>query len=115
MMFFATAVVTLLVASVLASSAMNVARNEQWTQTLLERVGATGLRPILVTASMAGAIGLIAGLWWPTVGLLAGAGTVLYMGGALGAHLRVGDRNLAPPLVILALTVIASALRAATA
>lgn len=44
----------------------------------------------------AGALGLLAGTAVPLLGTLAAAGLVLYFTGALGAHLRVGDRHLGP-------------------
>jgi DoxX-like family len=43
----------------------------------------------------AGSAGLLAGFAVPVLGLLAAAGLVVYFLGALGAHLRVGDRQLA--------------------
>ena len=44
----------------------------------------------------AGALGLLAGVVVPLLGILAAAGLVLYFLGALGAHLRVHDRHLGP-------------------
>ncbi|MFY7066679.1 DoxX family protein [Nocardiopsis changdeensis] len=50
--------------------------------------------PVLGTLLGAGALGLLAGLAVPAVGLAAAAGLVLYFVGALVAHLRVGDLRL---------------------
>lgn len=50
--------------------------------------------PRLGSVLAAGALGLLAGLAVPLVGLLASVGLVLYFIGALVAHLRVGSRNL---------------------
>ncbi|NGO73371.1 DoxX family protein [Streptomyces sp. SB3404] len=44
----------------------------------------------------AGSAGLLAGLAAPLLGTLAAGGLVLYFLGALGAHLRVGDRHFGP-------------------
>lgn len=44
----------------------------------------------------AGSLGLLAGLAIPPLGALAAAGLVLYFLGALIAHLRVHDHQLAP-------------------
>ncbi|WP_427896190.1 DoxX family protein [Kribbella sp. GL6] len=44
----------------------------------------------------AGAAGLLVGLAVPVLGSVAAGGLVLYFLGALTAHLRVGDRSLAP-------------------
>ena len=51
--------------------------------------------PVLGSLLALGAAGLVAGFAVPLVGVLAAAGLVLYFGGALVAHLRVGSRNLA--------------------
>jgi hypothetical protein len=44
----------------------------------------------------AGALGLLAGLAVPTLGVLAASALVLYFLGALAAHLRVRDHSLGP-------------------
>jgi hypothetical protein len=38
-----------------------------------------------------GALGLLAGFWWPNLAALAGAGLAVIMTGAAWTHLRVGD------------------------
>ncbi|MEU6207936.1 DoxX family protein [Micromonospora musae] len=50
----------------------------------------------------AGSVGLLSGFAVPLLGALAAAGLVLYFVGALGAHLRVGSRQLVGPAVFLA-------------
>lgn len=47
--------------------------------------------PALATLEFAGAAGLVAGIWWPWIGIAAGIGVVLYFVGAVVSHLRVGD------------------------
>jgi hypothetical protein len=47
--------------------------------------------PVLAALEFAGALGLVAGVWWPVVGVAAGIGLVLYFVGAAVSHLRVGD------------------------
>jgi hypothetical protein len=51
--------------------------------------------------------------WWP-IGIAAAVGVVLYFAGAVGAHLRVKDRNFAPALVLFAVAVAALVLRSLT-
>jgi hypothetical protein len=59
--------------------------------------------PFLAACEIAGAAGLVAGLWYPPLGIAAGIGLVLYFVGAIGAHLRKGDFKGAPrPGVLLA-------------
>lgn len=55
--------------------------------------------PRLGSALAAGTLGLLAGLLVPLLGALAASGLVLYFVGALIAHLRVGSRNLAGPVI----------------
>ncbi|GAB2809687.1 DoxX family protein [Streptomyces daliensis] len=62
----------------------------------------------------AGAVGLLAGLVVPVLGTLAAVGLVLYFAGALGAHLRVGDRQLGGWGVCAALALAALTLNLAT-
>ena len=47
--------------------------------------------PLLAACEFAGAVGLVAGIWWPPIGIAAGIGLVLYFVGAIVSHLRVGD------------------------
>lgn len=114
-MFVATVVVSVLVSAVLGLSAANMVRRDAATVQLLERVGAVRLLPLLATVAAAGALGLLVGLGLEVLGILAGVGVVLFMVGALIAHLRAGDPNVAPPLVIGGLAVLATILRALTA
>ena len=71
--------------------------------------------PLLAAAELAGAAGLIIGLWVPAIGIAAGIALILYFVGAIIAHLRANDRDLARPGVILVLATAATALRAVTA
>lgn len=48
---------------------------------------------------LAGAIGVLAGLWWPVLGLMSAVGLVGYFMVAVVFHVRAGDyRTLATPL-----------------
>ncbi|MEV0848916.1 DoxX family protein [Streptomyces sp. NPDC049954] len=74
-----------------------------------------GMLPFLGVAQIAGAGGLIIGLWRSPLGIAAAVGLTLYFTGAVAAHLRAGDYKGAPPaavLTIVALVLITS--RAAT-
>jgi len=66
---------------------------------------------LLAGAEIAGAAGLIAGLWlWP-LGVAAAAGVALYFVGAVSAHLRKYDLKIAPAFVLLLWGVAALVLR----
>lgn len=50
----------------------------------------------LATLEMLGAAGLVVGLFWPPLMLLTCICLVLYFGGAVSAHIKAGDKNVAP-------------------
>ncbi|MGP4043915.1 DoxX family protein [Streptomyces sp. 2A115] len=58
----------------------------------------------------AGAVGLLIGFVVPLIGTAAAACLVLYFLGAIGAHLRVGDRRLGSAAAFLSLSVAVLAL-----
>ena len=61
---------------------------------------------------MAGAAGLLAGLWVPAIGIAAAVGLALLMAGAIGAHVRASDaRNIGPAALLLVLAVAAASLQ----
>lgn len=47
--------------------------------------------PFLAACEFAGALGLVLGIFWPLLGVLAGVGLALYFLGAIFAHFRAGD------------------------
>jgi uncharacterized membrane protein YphA (DoxX/SURF4 family) len=47
--------------------------------------------PLLAACEFAGALGLLAGIEWPPLGIAGGVGLVIYFVGAVVSHLRVGD------------------------
>jgi len=70
--------------------------------------------PLLAACEFAGAVGLVAGIWWPPIGIAAAIGLVLYFVGAIVSHLRVGDvKGIGSAAFMLVLAAIALALRAA--
>lgn len=101
-MFIATVVVSVLLAAVLVVSARGKLVRDSAQVATLARVGVSDrLLPLLATAEIAGALGLLAGLvWWP-LGVAAAIGVVLYFVGAIGSHLRAGDRQIVPPLALM--------------
>lgn len=57
----------------------------------------------------AAAVGLLVGFAVPAIGTAAAIGLVAYFAGAVGAHLRVGDRQLGNAAMFLAVAVAALA------
>jgi hypothetical protein len=70
--------------------------------------------PQLAAVEIAGAIGLLAGLFVPAIGVAAAIGVILYYIGAVSFHVRAHDTALAPPVVIGLLGVAALVLRLAS-
>jgi DoxX-like family len=75
-----------------------------------------GLFPILALLEVAGAVGLLAGIGLKPVGVAAGTALVAYFVGAITAHLRKRDvvpGHIGPPVMMLAISTAALALRLA--
>ena len=71
--------------------------------------------PHLAACEIAGAVGLIVGIWSPRLGVAAGIGLVIYFIGAIVSHLRVGDfKGIGSAAFMLGLSVACLALRIAT-
>ncbi|MEU8624946.1 DoxX family protein [Streptomyces sp. NPDC048669] len=59
--------------------------------------------PALAACEIAGAVGLVIGIWWAPLGIAAAVGLVLYFVGAVGAHLRKSDFKGTPNAAVLLL------------
>ena len=69
----------------------------------------------LATILLAGAAGLILGLFWAPIGVAAGVGVIGYFLVAIASHIRADDvRNLPTPLAIAVIATAALTLRIAT-
>ena len=116
-MFIALVVVTVLLAAIcLNSAAMKLRQKEQVLAVIHGTVGVPERHlPTLAGLEIAGALGILVGLWLEPLGIAAAAGLVAYFLGAVGGHLRVGDtKNLAMPMPPLVLAVGVLALRLLT-
>jgi hypothetical protein len=111
-MFIATAIVSSLLACALVLSAQAKLAHKAAVMTVMASVGVPAQRVwLLACAEMAGAAGLIAGLFiWP-LGVAAAVGVVLYFVGAVSAHLRKYNLKIAPASVLLLWGVAALVLR----
>ena len=114
-MSIARIVVTLLGAALVAFSAVSVMVRAQWvTQPLTEYGVPRSWWPWLGTAKSAGALGLVAGLFIPGLGVAAGICLVLYFIGAEATVLRARSYAHIPyPLIYLAASASVLALRIA--
>jgi len=107
----AYAVITILIAAMLVFSGLGKLRRDPHILRIIHEVVGVPTRhfPLLASCEFAGAVGLVLGIWWPLLGVLAGSGLVLYFVGAIVFHLRVGDVKGIGPAAFL-LTVAAGAL-----
>jgi len=114
-MFVATVIVSVLLALVaLGSAGAKLAKHPK----VIESVTAVGVPtnrvPILAMLEIAGAVGVILGLWVAPLGIAAGIGLVLYFIGATAAHVRLHDNEYQPPAVLALLAAVAVVLRIVT-
>jgi DoxX-like family len=90
-------VVSVLLAVALAGcAAADFARSEQILVAMAQAGVPESWLPMLGTLKAAGALGVLAGLFAPAVGVAAAAGVIAYFGGAVVAHLRARDHGFAP-------------------
>jgi hypothetical protein len=95
---------------------MKLRRNEQVLATIHGTVGVPERHlPTLAGLEIAGAVGILIGLWLEPLGIAAATGLVAYFLGAVIGHLRVRDsKGAAAPLAPLVLAVAVLALRLLT-
>jgi hypothetical protein len=113
-MFAAAAVVSSLLAAVLAFSAIRKLSHRPEVVATYTRVGVPEDKlDYLAFILLAGAAGLVVGLLWGPLGVAAAAGLVVYFLLAIGAHVRAGDAvHLPTPVVIELMALAALVLRA---
>jgi len=114
----ALTIVTVLLSAMLVMSASGKLRQQEQVVTIIGGTVGVPLRffPVLATLELAGAAGILAGLWLAPLGIAAAMGLVGYFIGALIGHLRVGDtENLVMPLPLLMLSGAVLALQLVTA
>jgi hypothetical protein len=105
---------TLIVAAIVACSGiMMIRRNPHIVRKLNDDVGIPlSYFPVLAACELAGALGLILGIFWPLLGVLAGVGLALYFVGAILSHIRVHDfKGIGPAFFMLVIVTVALAMR----
>lgn len=112
-MSVAATVLAIVLAVVLVGSAIGKLRRAAPVVENLTRAGVPdGMYPFLAAVEVAGAVGLVAGIWWAPIGVAAAIGVVLYFVGAVGYHLRQRDYQITPPVSLLLIAVAAAVTRA---
>ncbi|MEV4108733.1 DoxX family protein [Nonomuraea sp. NPDC049695] len=108
-MFIAYAVIAILLAiGLIASGYGKLSRNERIVTGLTGIGVPLGLFPFLAACEIAGAAGLLIGLWYAPLGIAAAVGVVLYFVGALGTHLVKGDFKGMPNALIMFVPAVAA-------
>jgi len=96
--------VTILFAAMVAFSAIAKIRRDPKAVHVIQEVVGVPLQffPLLAACELAGALGLVLGIWSGWVGVAAGIGLVIYFVGAVVSHLRVGDvKGMGPAVFML--------------
>ncbi|MEV0296923.1 DoxX family protein [Nocardia sp. NPDC050710] len=116
-MFVATVIVSVLLAAMLTMSAtVKITRRQPMVQVYADLGVPDSWLNRLAALLLAGAAGILIGLWWAPLGIAAAVGLILYFLGGIGFHVKAGDwKNLPAPTVFLGLAVAALVLRVVTA
>jgi uncharacterized membrane protein YphA (DoxX/SURF4 family) len=107
-------VVTIVTASMAAFSGLGKLRRDPKIVHVIHEVVGVPMKYFLYLAAceIAGALGLVVGIWWPLLGIAAGIGLVVYFVAAIVSHVRVGDvKGIGPAAFMLMISVAALALR----
>ena len=107
-------VVAIVLASMVLFSGIGKLRNDPHIVKVIHETVGVPMKyfPLLAACEIAGAFGLVLGIWWPILGIAAAIGLVIYFLGAVVSHLRVGDvRGIGPAAMLLTMSAAALILR----
>jgi uncharacterized membrane protein YphA (DoxX/SURF4 family) len=113
-MAIAYLVVAIMLAAMALFSGIGKLRNDPHIVKVIHETVGVPMKyfPLLAACEMAGAAGLVLGIWWPPAGVAAGACLFGYFLGAVVSHLRVGDvKGIGPAAFLLMLSAGAVCLR----
>lgn len=115
-MFLATVIVSILLAALLAFAAIRkLSHRQEVVQTYIRAGVPEDKLDYLAMILLAGAAGVILGLFWAPIGVAAGVGVICYFLVAIASHIRAGDAGHLPtPLAIAVIAAAALTLRIAT-
>ena len=109
--------VTILLAAIVLFSAIGKLRNDPHIVEVIHETVGVPMKyfPALAACELAGALGLVLGIWWPLLGMAAGLGLVIYFVGASVSHVRVKDlKGIGPAVMLLTMSAAALCLRILT-
>jgi hypothetical protein len=115
-MFLANVIVSALLAALIAYAAVRKLSHRPEVVASYARVGVPEESLDLLAATLlAGATGLLLGLFWAPIGITAAVAVVVYFLVAIAAHIRSDDlENVPTPIALEALAVAAALLRITT-
>jgi uncharacterized membrane protein YphA (DoxX/SURF4 family) len=110
-------VITMLLAAMVLFSGIGKIRRDPRIVQIIHEVVGVPLKyfPLLATCEFAGALGVVLGIWWPCLGVVASICLVIYFVGAAVSHVRVGDlKGIGPAAFMLVVAAAALTLRILT-
>jgi uncharacterized membrane protein YphA (DoxX/SURF4 family) len=110
-------IITIVLAAMAAFSGLGKLRRDPKILHVINEVVGVPLKyfPHLAACEIAGALGLVLGIWWPLLGMAAAIGLVVYFVGAIVSHVRVGDvKGIGPAAFMLIISIAALTLRVVT-
>src|SRR3954452_3242305 len=116
-MFIALTVASILLAAMCTASATMKLKHDPRSVASINGTVGVPLRlfPVLAGLELAGAAGILIGLWLEPLGIAAAAGLVAYFVCAIVGHLRARDmKGITAPLAPLALAIVVLVLRLVT-
>jgi uncharacterized membrane protein YphA (DoxX/SURF4 family) len=114
LMGIAYLVVTIVLAAIVLFSGIGKLRNDPHIVKVIHETVGVPMKyfPALAACELAGATGLVLGIWLPFLGIAASIGLVIYFVGAVVSHLRVGDaKGIGPAAMLLTMSAAALCLR----
>jgi uncharacterized membrane protein YphA (DoxX/SURF4 family) len=107
-------VVALVLAAMVLFSGVGKLRNDPHIVKVIHETVGVPMKyfPLLAACEIAGAVGLVLGIWWPILGMAAATGLVIYFVGAVVSHVRVNDlKGIGPAAMLLTMSAAALILR----
>lgn len=106
-MGIASLVITIILSAIALFSGLGKLRNDPHIVKVVHRTVGVPMKyfPLLAACEIAGAVGLVLGIWWSPAGVTAAIGLLLYFLCAVLSHLRVGDfKGIGPAAFLLVLS-----------
>jgi len=107
-------VIAIVLASMVLFSGIGKLRNDPHIVKVIHETVGVPMKyfPLLAACEIAGAVGLVLGIWCPILGIAAATGLVIYFVGAVVSHVRVNDlKGIGPAAMLLTTSAAALILR----